>query len=165
MSSSSSICVCKTEGISFPFSFPISPTQFQGRILKPIYSGFVESSNFALSKISFHFKRMIWHISCSSAGLRFYNLWYSPWSLYYCWRPGAHPALQQPLNLPKSCKELLTLWKSLAQTYEDTGEVPWCYVHSQGNTYPVSFPIIRDNNSVNREAKATVFKLNWWSWD
>lgn len=53
MSCSFSICACKTEGISFPLSFPISPTQFQGRILKPIYSGLVESSKFTLLKSFF----------------------------------------------------------------------------------------------------------------
>lgn len=116
--------------LSFPFSFLTSPTQFQRRILKPIYSGFVESSNFAPSKISFPFKRglqrrMFWSIFSSSAGLRFCDLWYSPEPLLFL--ETRCSSCTSAASEIVSYEEPVTLLKSLVEAYEDTGEVPACY--------------------------------------
>lgn len=167
MSCSSFICACETQGISFPFSLPASPTQLQVRILKPIYSGFVESSNFSTPKMSFCFKRglqrrMIWSIFSSSAGLKFYDLWYCLGPLLLL----KTRCLSCSLTASEivSYEELVTFLKSLAEAYKDTGVVPACYVLSRANTCQVSYPIIsashhsfKDNNNVNREVKATEF--------
>lgn len=135
----------------------------------------ISGSNFPPAKISSPFKRglqrrMVWSISSSSAGLRFCDLWYSlePLLLLKTRCSTSTSAASEIV----SYKELVTLFKSLAEAYEDTGEVPICYVLSRANIHHVSYPIVsashhsfRDNNSVNREVKATEFKLNWWNWD
>jgi len=127
----------------------------------------VESSNFIPSEISFPFKRgqqrrMIWSIFSSSAGLRFFDLCYSLEALLLL--KTRCSSCTSAASKIVSYKELVTLLKSLAEAYKDTGEVPACYVLSRANTCQVSYPTVsvllysfRDNNSVNRERKAVEF--------
>lgn len=112
MSWSSSICLCKM-GNALPL-LPLSPTHFPGWILTPIFSGFAESFNSSTtSKISFRFKRGLqrgWSEVFSAAELLPCSVTSATaWGLCYCWRPGVHPALQQPLK-PWAIRNCLRSW-------------------------------------------------------
>lgn len=90
------------QGISFLLSFPTSPTRFQGRILKPIYSGFLALISPPL-KCLFLLKEDCkegWsEVFPAAQQVSGFVTFDTAWSLYYCWRPGVQPALQQPLKL------------------------------------------------------------------
>lgn len=151
MSCSFSICVCKTEGISFPLSFSTSPTQFQGRILKPIHSGFVESSKSSSLKSFFPHKRglqrrMFWSIFSSSTGLRSFDLWYSLEPLLLL-KTRCSSCTWEAFET-NSYKESLTLLKSLVDGYKITVQRHWtdsymlCVFICRVNTFQVSHLIV-----------------------